>query len=522
MKNEKERINKDFNKIFYKGESKELFGKNYLNFFYLILILMLTFLSIGFANGSLKYLKKKMDDPFIKWVNIDIPYTLANQIPGLIKIINLDSLKNTFLYEGCDGYNQLPLYFFKENSTSIKQFTGRTVNNGNPILSNIMSDKNLEAGHPWKDEFDIGLIVTRQMLNDLGFTDNNPGYILMSYPIMGNEYIEVPIPVIAIVTDLPGNNLFACTPYFYQKRNSRYYPFDISSENYQCEEIIYFNKGKKSDASLLAKNIYEIIKSDRLFKYYTDTLIIPNENTLIKGYDIIFKFNEDLADSSLISSFVQKIKHDDHIAKSGAHRIYNFDLSGFEDESYSYDNLSVYFNSLDKIREFSSYLFTLKNLKIDMSQIESKENYNFVSKLTIFISGFLVIFSVISIILFLSNVLKVHINKIKCNLGTFKAFGMSNPAIVKIYSILTMRFLFYAIIVSFLISLIIGETGLFRFLFRMSGTTIDENFNYFDLLSDGKTYLALIAVILTSVIVLPWNIWKMLDKTPGDLIYKRD
>jgi ABC-type antimicrobial peptide transport system permease subunit len=157
-----------------------------------------------------------------------------------------------------------------------------------------------------------------------------------------------------------------------------------------------------------------------------------------------------------------------------------------------------------------------------MSQIESKENYNFVSKLTIFISGFLVIFSVISIILFLSNVLKVHINKIKSNLGTFKAFGMSNPAIVKIYSILTMRFLFYAIFVSFFISLLIGETGLFRLLFRMSGTTIDENIKYFDLLSDSKTYLALIAVILTSLIVLPWNIWRMLDKTPGDLIYKRD
>jgi ABC-type antimicrobial peptide transport system permease subunit len=385
-----------------------------------------------------------------------------------------------------------------------------------------MSGKNLEAGHPWKDEFDIGLIVTRQLLNNLGYLNDNPSYIFMSYPIMGNEYIEVPIPVVAVVTDLPGNNLFACTPYFYQKRNSRYYPFDISSENYQCEEIRYFTKGRKSDASLLARNIYGILNSDRLFNYYRDTLILPNDYTLNKGYDIIFKFNDNLVDSVLIHSFVQKIKQNDHIIKAGALRIYNFDLSGFENESYSYDNLSVSFNSLDKIREFSFYLFKLKNLKIDMSQIESKENYNFVSKLTIFISGFLVIFSVISIILFLSNVLKVHINKIKSNLGTFKAFGMSNPAIVKIYSILTMRFLFYAIFVSFFISLLIGETGLFRLLFRMSGTTIDENIKYFDLLSDSKTYLALIAVILTSLIVLPWNIWRMLDKTPGDLIYKRD
>jgi len=515
-------INKDFNKIFYKGESRELFGKSLLNFFFLVLILMLTFLSIGFANGSLKYLKKKMDDPFIKWVSLDIPYTMASQIPELINIISVDSLKSKFLYEGCDGFNQLPLYFFKKKSSALKQFTGRTVNIGNPILSNIMSAKNLEAGHSWKDEFDIGLIVTRQLLNDLGFKDENPSYISMSYPKMGNEYIEVPIPVVAIVSDLPGNNLFVCSPFFYQKRYSRYYPFDVSLVNYQCEEITYFNKGKKRDASLLAKEIYGILKRDQLLTYFRDTLILPNEWTLNKGYDIIFELNEGLSDTALIRSFVQKIKKDNQIIKSEAHRIYRFDLSGFENESSSYDNLSVYFSSLDKIREFSSYLFKLKNLKIDMSQIESKENYNFVSKLTIFISGFLVIFSVISIILFLSNVLKVHINKIRTNLGTFKAFGMSNTAIVKIYSILTMRFLFYAIIVSFFTSLLIGETGLFRLLFHISGSAIDENIKYFDLLSDSKTYLALIAVSLTSLIVLPWNIWKMLDKTPGDLIYKRD
>jgi ABC-type antimicrobial peptide transport system permease subunit len=157
-----------------------------------------------------------------------------------------------------------------------------------------------------------------------------------------------------------------------------------------------------------------------------------------------------------------------------------------------------------------------------MSQIESKENYNFVSKLTIFISGFLVIFSVISIILFLSNLIKVHINKIKPNLGTFKAFGLSNPVIVRIYSILSLGFLLYAIVIALGISLLIGETGLFRFLFRVSGTVIDENSSYFDLLTDIKTYIALAAIVLVSLVVLPWNIWKMLDKTPGDLIYKRD
>jgi len=515
------KINKDFNKIFYREEGKELFGKKLLNFLYLVIILTITFVSIGFANGSLKYLKKKMDDPFIKWVNVEIPYTLANQIPDLIELINTDSLKNFYFYRDCDGFNQLTTYFFLKNSNTDKQFTGRTINIGNPILNSILSDKNLIAGRKWKDEFDIGLILTRQLLDILGYINESPSFIRMSYPVMDNKYIEVPIPVIAIVNDLPGNNLFACTPYFYKKRNSRYFPFDITSADYQ-QELIFFSEGSRADASQYSIEIYNLLRNDTLFNHFIDSLILPNKSTLNAGYDITFSFRGDISETILLSSFAEKIKNKGLHKNSGIVRIYKYDLSGFENELYSYDNLSVNFASLDRIREFSSFLFELKNLKIDMSQIESKENYNFVSKLTIFISGFLVIFSVISIILFLSNLLKVHINKIKSNLGTFKAFGLSNSIIVRIYSLLSLRFLFFAIVIALGISLLIGETGLFRFFFRISGTIIDENTKYFSLLTDIKTYIALAAIVLISMIVLPRNIWKMLNKTPGDLIYKRD
>jgi hypothetical protein len=522
MKSISSGVNKDFDQIFYRGESRELFGKRHINFFYLILILMLTFLAIGFANGSLKYLKKKMDDPFIKWVNIEIPYTIANQIPELIKSLSVDSLRNSYHFESCDGYNQASLYFLRKDGENLKQFTGRTITYQNPILTNVLSRKNLNTGHHWKDEFDIGLIVTRQLLNNLGYSNMNPGYILMSYPLLHDQHLEVPIPVSAVVSDLPGNNSFACNPYFYTKRMSRYFPFDISSEHYQRDELRYFVEGSNSEAILLSQNILGSLKNNLLFGYFSDTLILPNNNTVNKGYDIIFHFTEELPDSKLIHAFDMKIKEENYFKRSGMLRIYKYDLSGFENESESFDNLSIYFTSLNKIREFSSYLFENRKLKIDMSQIESKENYNFVSRLTIFISGFLVIFSVICIILFLSNVLKVHINKIKSNLGTFKAFGLNDSTIVRIYSILSLRFLLLGILASLSLTLIIGETGLFRILFQISGTTIERDVKYFDLLSDNKTYYALLAILITNLIILPWNIWRMLNKTPGDLIYKRD
>jgi len=66
-------IHKDFKKIFYKNEGVELNGKKRFNFWILFSILTITFIAIGFAAGSLKYLKKKMDDPYINWFNVDLP-----------------------------------------------------------------------------------------------------------------------------------------------------------------------------------------------------------------------------------------------------------------------------------------------------------------------------------------------------------------------------------------------------------------------------------------------------------------
>ena len=63
-------INKDAISLFLKKEGQELLGKHKANFWVLAAIFLLAILSIGFGSASLKYLKYKMDDPFVKWVDI--------------------------------------------------------------------------------------------------------------------------------------------------------------------------------------------------------------------------------------------------------------------------------------------------------------------------------------------------------------------------------------------------------------------------------------------------------------------
>jgi hypothetical protein len=48
------RIRREFVYLFYDKEGRALLGRKFGNFWFLILIFFLTFLAIGFANGSLR------------------------------------------------------------------------------------------------------------------------------------------------------------------------------------------------------------------------------------------------------------------------------------------------------------------------------------------------------------------------------------------------------------------------------------------------------------------------------------
>jgi hypothetical protein len=51
-------------------ETKEVVGKKGSNLWLLTLVLVATFACIAFSEGSMIYLKDKMEDPFTNWVSI--------------------------------------------------------------------------------------------------------------------------------------------------------------------------------------------------------------------------------------------------------------------------------------------------------------------------------------------------------------------------------------------------------------------------------------------------------------------
>ena len=185
------------------------------------------------------------------------------------------------------------------------------------------------------------------------------------------------------------------------------------------------------------------------------------------------------------------------------------------------------FSSADKIRDFSNYVLVNLNsheeirsggvLEVDIAKVKEKENFMFLSGITSIISFILILFATVSVTLFIYNLLKMHLLKVKMNIGTFKAFGLSNHAASNIYFIIIVRFL----VISLALSLLLA----FGF-----GFLLDKILPYIQNLESGESYFKLwyhftwitVGLILITTLTVSWfTIRNILSKTPGDLIYNR-
>ena len=170
---------------------------------------------------------------------------------------------------------------------------------------------------------------------------------------------------------------------------------------------------------------------------------------------------------------------------------------------------SVYFKDLSKVKEFRDYVKDNYDIVISLSQVESRDNFYLMSRLASLFIYLLVVLSGISILLYLQNVIKNHLEKIRPSIGTLKAFGLSDKKIGNLYLRIISKFYLVASLVSLAFILI----------YRLIINFIQTNF-YFSLFD---IRLLIIWIVLFGVLLFFFNslIKKVLFKTPGDLIYNR-
>jgi hypothetical protein len=466
-----------------------------------------------------------MNDPFINWVNIDVPYKKAEEISKIKEDLNKPELKKEFSYTNITGYYKYPLNFIDNKNKKTYCKIGRSVNFDNPILEVILNERNIIKGKSFTNNEDIGLIVTEKFLNDLNY-NTNASFVFMSLAQWNNNnadiYASIPLPIIAVVHELPDLCDFATTTYFYNQRM-----VDIKSDNpfspSHTNEIICFIQSDSTKAIKFKKEVDDFCKNDEVFKKLEPYCSIER-NTLSyqNGFNISISIYPEPDSTAIVNSLFSRLLKAKDLSKYSFIQMYNYKLNSIPESEYRFfDNLSVNFTRLDKLRDFRSKLFELTGITIDMAQINSKENFNFVSRLTRIMSLILLGFSILSISLFVSNLLKNHLQKIKMNIGTFKAFGLYDITLKKIYLSIMLTFIIFTTFISLVFSWIFGISGGIRLILYLLNSNLEKNQNYYKLF-DTWTFIAIFAIIIINYVVILRQTKRILDCTPGDLIYERE
>lgn len=512
----------DFKHLFYRNETKELLGKGNKNFWLIVVILAFTFLAIGFSSGSLKYLKYKMEDPFVRSISASIPNSNAN-INTIMKLYNADSLQNMYNYDTIVGYNRWTSYFQGDQEDSPnRNVDGRSIPFDDPLVKTIVNPEiNNAIGNVFHDANDYSVIVTRSMLQKLGCS-KDPAFIYKTL----RDGRKIPVPIRAVVDKLPGDRVeFITTQHFYNnhiglgdgflfKDNKQLYAYiviDSSKVEAFQEACTNFFDRYAEEGGVLELNNVDVYKHSYCYRplYYLQVSFFNSDDIPIEEIDALY---QEFRNSDEIQSFMEA----EGIASN------DFVQSYFDNQdqlmSRRFDFLSINFNDLSKVDAFTERFAEEAGIKIEMSKIEQMKNYNFVSKLTRIMSIILIGFSVVMINIFLSNILSTHLNNIKMNIGTFKAFGID---IKRIYIGMMYIFVLLPLILALIIAGAMGYLGFVYFLIDiMSPFAVEKNL-YFDLFN-GYTLVSIVVLAIVNYYAFSVIIDKIFRQTPGDLIYDRN
>ncbi len=520
----KELISSDYFKLFVKREGKVVLGKRLSSLWLLSGVLTATFLAIAFSNASLDYLSYKMNDPFINWVDIQNNGG-GNDFVGFEEFLKDEERQKEYHFGGYQTDKYYFNTFFTLNDDTFGLKCRYFAEIDTPLVQAILSDDNVISGCRAVDSVLVsnsyGVIITHEALyNKLGYVKEIPPYVYLQafcdpeaeydfhVDVYNEHFAKIPVPVLAVVKRLPTNMDIIGTKHFYIQWQS--FAFNLNESAYASSVVYYLPE--KMNAEKFRKDIEEIASGLTYNQVYTMEKSLP-QMTGYKGGNFVGLYY-DCYDDEIDYAETREI-HDAIMAKyqkEGIVRIYEYlDKYPFEDFD---DYISVHFKDLDNIVAFQEHAKEEFQIDIEMSQINAKENFNEVSIMANILSWTMIIFAIICIILFIVNLLQSYFQKVKRNLGTFKAFGISNYELISVYVLIMMAMILVSIVLSFFV------TWLIQGILPLLGLVKEGTFGYLSLLS-GKTFGAILIIIVASVVTVYTVMKKLLKATPGDLIYDR-
>ncbi len=526
---------KEYHYLLMRREGRIVLGPNAANLWLLVAVILTTFLAISFSAGSMAYLKEKMNDPFTSWVNINL--NKGKNLDILKRSLDSDTMR---AYFGFDGYQRevlssfrccykdkeewqvfSTLYFEKMRS----DFVAAVLSEGNVIDGlSIIPDSIAENS--------IGVIITLEHLEELGYDRNHvpsfidqptfsPGAEDFGVSLINNEYARAPMPLLAVVKRLPMNKDMMASRYLNNLITGGYYPFALNNRDYATNLDFFV----PIEVDNFTEDTILTLLDDSLHRYVKEVLLCSDKyQDMLRSWRKGKVWRVYLIDASVPITAVNRIEHSltEGFKEQGVVRVYSYETDKKEekneDENSSArtddDIISVHFNRLDSIRAFEHFVKDKTALQIEMTQVNSKLNFSAVSTMANYLTIALLLFSIISISIFVVNMMQSYFQKVKRNLGTFKAFGISTNELIKVYITIIIGIVLLAL------GIALAFVWLIELLLPLLGCLKDGEFSYL-ILWNMKTLWAIIIILVSTGVTVFWVMRNQLRRTPGDLVYDR-
>jgi len=537
----------DYLRLFIRREGKIVLGRRYSNVWLLTAVLVSTFLAIAFANGSLNYLNFKMNDPFIKWVDIKNENN-ASAFERLEQALADSSKAKQYHYRSFSYDYEYSYYFFGAADSIQVYLKCRFFDvNNKDLIEAILDKENRVVGLspeevPNISDNSMGVFLTEKTLARMGYKEA-PAYVdLYQYSPGAEELgfkeikqrVRVPVPVLGVVRRLPGSVDLVAFTNLYRQKFDEAKALNMNNMAY-ASSLCYFIP-EEVDPVEFDGRLWELVESQTPASFIIDDQSFDpkelysykNRETEVDEDGYVYHYlgfrqvfpTDTIGLTPAVCTAVNQAIMQEYGAK-GVTRVFRFDYSTSDLPTGDY--LSIHFDDLKMIKPFAEEVVNACELEIEMSQINAKENFHSVSIMAITLSVVMVIFAVICILLFLVNLLQSYFQKVKRNIGTFKAFGISNQELRRVY----MTIMLTLVGISLAVSLVF--VSLVQLLLPVLGLVKGEGFGFLSLWSCdvihgfpplicvGAIVIVLVSAAVTVRIVLD----NLLSATPGDLIYDR-
>lgn len=483
-----------FDDIFKEQEYRFLLGDKKKGLYLLTAILFLTFFALGHILGGQKELNKRMSNPFTNWINVPVLSSNSAGIDLMEDETDDTNFLDSFHISSVIPYEITWFKGLERDFGRTRKLTVRSINENDPLLNVVLDPNNIIDISSQDRNSSCDLIITESALNLLDFDISEGNYIL---PIYDNEYsddhLTILMSVSHIVRELPSDVDVVISDKMMRLLNSN------------AEKSGYIDQGDRATFTFVST---KSISEDQFEQYIPDTLIVEEysvQKDLLNGERTFIhklEFRNDIPFSDY-----RQIQKDWHL--NGLYSIIEIDCAAKPDVHLNPYYYALNFKELSMVKSFRSHAKENYDLILSLAQVESRDNFYLISRLTSLLIVLLVVLSGFSIVLYLQNIVSNHLEKIKPNLGTLKAFGLSNEKISDLYIRIVSKF--------YVVASVIAILFLALYKFMQMFLSIELHFRLFDL----KLVIIWVAIYLMLYFLFKRLISRILFRSPGDLIYNR-